>query len=183
MAPRLPKIKELTKRESADYVKELMKTKTNIKKKFQPGRILFYQYNAKDKTQTYDKTPLVMVLKSNKSHMLGLNFHWLPMPLRVLLIKKIISLNKQNIKNKVPLEFSYRTLKPFLKKLGYAPCIRLYIRTRVSTAGVLIPDSQLMNVARLKSETFTKGKVSAEELYKRALNANKKYRTDRKRRQ
>jgi hypothetical protein len=175
MAPRLPKIKELTKRESADYVKELMKTKTNIKKKFQPGRILFYQYNAKDKTQTYDKTPLVMVLKSNKSHMLGLNFHWLPMPLRVQ--------NIQNIKNKVPLEFSYRTLKPFLKKLGYAPCIRLYIRTRVSTAGVLIPDSQLMNVARLKSETFTKGKVSAEELYKRALNANKKYRTDRKRRQ
>jgi hypothetical protein len=65
-----------------------------------------------------------MVLKSNKSHMLGLNFHWLPMPLRVLLIKKIIRLNKQNIKNKVPLEFSYRTLKPFLKKLGYAPCIR-----------------------------------------------------------
>jgi hypothetical protein len=161
----------------------LFKDKVEIKKSLIPGNLLFYFYDAKDKEQTYDKTPLVLVLRRSKGYTLGLNFHWLPMPLRILLVKKILSMNKKNIKNNKPLDFNYKDLKPFLKKLGYAPCIRLYITSRISSKGVLIPSSSLMEATKIKSETFTKGKYSAEQLYKKALKGNKKYRSSRKRRQ
>lgn len=180
----MPKEKELSKQDSIKYVKELLKTNmTNVKKKFQPGRIIFFKYNAKNQEDTFDKTPLVMVLRVSKGYMLGINFHWLPMPHRVVLIKHILKINKRNIKNNVPLEFSYQQMKPFLIKFGYAPVIRLYIRKRISDNGVLIPDDQLMNVARTKTETFTSGKVSSEQLYKLALKKSKNYRSTRKRRQ
>lgn len=159
--------KEFSKKQSQQYIKELLKTKTNIKKKFKPGRILLMKYDAKDKTVMYDKTPLVMVLRVSKGYMLGLNFHWAPMPLRIALVKKIIQMNAKNIKNNVPLEFSYSQIKPFLNKGGYAPIIRLYIRTRIDSTGVAVPDDQLMNIARTKTETFTGG-ISAEQKYAKA---------------
>ena len=107
----------LTPAQSITFIKNQLKTnRTNIKKKFKPGKIIMFKYNAKNKKETYDKTPLVLVLRSSKSYMLGLNFHWLPIPLRVLLVKKIMSLpvNKKAIKNNTPLQFSYHQLRPFL---------------------------------------------------------------------
>ena len=38
-------------------------------------------------------------------------------------------------------------------------------------------------ISTTKTESFTNGKISAEELYKKAIKGNKKYRTTRKRRQ
>jgi len=175
----------LTIKQSMELMKKLLKTnkKKLTNKDFQPGKILTFSYDAKDKTQTYDQTPLVFVLLRGKSHTMGINLHWAPIPLRIILVKKILEVNRQNIKLGKPLEFSYSQLKPFLKKVGFAPIIRLYINKRISSMGVVIPDDQIMNAAKMKSETFTKGKVDAETLYKRALRKNKEYRQNRTRRQ
>lgn len=175
---------EMSPTQSIKYVQGLLKNKKNFKNTdFIPGKILMYMYNAKDKEMTYDRTPLVLVLKRNNSHSLCVNLHWAPMPLRVVLVKKIISLNKRNIKENRPLQFDYGQLKPFLKRIGFAPVIRLYINKRISSSGVVVPPDQFMNIARTKTETFTKGKYSAEELYLKALKGNKKYRATRKRRE
>lgn len=178
---------ELSPAASISVVKKLLKTerKRLTSKDFTPGKILMYRYNAKNQEQTFDKTPLVMVLKQSRGYVLGINFHWAPIPMRVALIKKIIQApgNRKNIRQGKPLEFSYGQLKPFLKKIGMAPIIRLYIKSRISRTGVVVPDSELMNVARTKSETFTNGKISAEQLYKRAIQKNIKYRKTRKRRE
>lgn len=180
-----PKIKELTPSQSISLIKGIFKDKDLkiSKSKMIPGDFCTYNYDAKDKTQTYDRTPLVVVLKRNKTHTMCINLHWAPLPLRVILVKKIIAMNKKNIQNNKPLQFSYIDIKPFLKKVGFAPIIRLYINSRISSSVVKIPSDQLMNIARTKTETFTKGKVSAEQLYKRALSKNKQYRTGRKRRE
>lgn len=177
--------KGLSASESIKFVKDMLKTKTKklTLKDFEPGSLLMYRYNARDKSQTFDATPLVMVLKTSRRYVLAINFHWLPVPLRIVLVKKILQMNTKNIKAGKKLEFSYKELKPFLKRLGYAPCIRLYIKNRISETGVVIPPEHLMNAARTKSETFTNGKISAEELYKRAIQGNKKYRSTRKRRE
>ena len=143
------------------------------KKDMIPGNIFFTFYDAKYKENTYDRTPLVLVLRRNRSHTLGLNFHWIPLSMRINLIKAIVAMNEKNIKNNKPLEFSYETLKPMLKGLGYAPCIRLYINKRIGSTGVVIPPDRLMEVARLKTETFTNGKYSAEQLYVMARKAGK----------
>lgn len=178
-------VKEMSPTQSVKYVKDLLKTKQKklTPKDFEPGNILMYFYDAKDKTQTYDRTPLTFVLRRNKTHTMSLNLHWAPMPLRVVLVKKIISVNKKNIKAGKRMEFDYKALRPFLKKIGFAPVVRLYINKRISKKGVVVPQDQFMNIARTKTETFTQGKVSAEKLYRKAIEGNKKYRSTRKRRE
>ncbi len=177
--------KGLSPKESINFVKKMLKTKSTklTLKDFEPGKLLMYKYNARYRENTFDATPLVLVLRYSRRYVLGVNFHWAPIPLRVVLVKKILNMNKRNIKEGKALDFSYKDLKPFLKKIGFAPVIRLYLKNRISETGVVIPPEHLMDAARTKSETFTNGKISAEELYKKALAGNKKYRSTRKRRE
>jgi len=158
-------LKELSNSESLIQVKKLLTTRRNMSRRdFIPGNLIFTSYDAKDKKQTYDKTPLILILRRSTKYTLGLNFHWLPMNMRLTLIKLIISQNKLNIKNNKPMKFSYHDLRPHLKSLGYAPVIRLYINKRMSKIGVVIPPDRLIEVARLKTETFTNGRYSAQEM-------------------
>ena len=153
--------------DSNKKLKPLLKEKKKLSKaNMTPGNIIFTSYDAKDKTVIYDKNPFLLILRRNRRHTLGLNFHWLPFPMRIRLIKEIISLNKSNIERNRPLEFKYKQLKPMLKSLGYAPCIRLYINKRFGEKGVVISPSRMLEVARLRAESFT-GR-SAEELYHKA---------------
>lgn len=90
-------VKELTPTQSYKKVKELLKEKKKITKKdFFPGNLIFTFYNAKYKEFTYDKTPLILILRRNNSHTLGLNFHWLPLKYRLNLIRIIMKMNKEN---------------------------------------------------------------------------------------
>jgi hypothetical protein len=169
------KIKELTNGQSNAKVKDLLKEKKNLSKaEMQPGNLLFTAYDAKDKTFAYDKTPLVLILRRNRTHTLGLNFHWIPLSMRINLIKYILKLNKKNIEKNKPLDFNYKDLKPMLKSLGYAPCIRLYINKRFGPKGVVLPADRMVEIARLKTESFTNGRYSASQMYQRARKAGKK---------
>ena len=163
------KLKELSPKDSVEAVKELLKKKRKLEgKDLKPGHLIFTYYDAKYKENTYDKTPLVLILRRNATHTLGLNFHWIPYSMRINLVKFIIDQNAYNIKQRKPLKFSYQQLKPMLKSLGYAPCIRLYINSRFAATGVVLPSYKLMEVARLKAETFTRGKYSAMQLFQMA---------------
>ena len=160
--------KEYSFKESLALVKNLLKQKAHpTQKHLIPGSVLMYKYNAKDKEKRYDRTPLTMVLSKSKTYMLGLNLHWCPYPMRVTLIKAFFKINKKNIKEQKPLELDYKMIKPYLKRLGYFPVIRLYIRKRMSAGAIIIPPERLLEVAKTKSETFTGG-VSAEKLYSKA---------------
>jgi len=165
----LTKIKELSIPQSKKAARDLLirERKRITSADFKPGNLIFTRYNAKDKTRVFDKTPLALVLRRNSHHTLVLNFHWLPMNMRINLVKVIIKMNAQNIKNNKRLEFDYRQLKPLLKRYGYAPVIRLYINSRIGSLGVVIPPERLLEVAKLKTETFTGG-VSANKMYANA---------------
>jgi len=169
------KIAELSPTESFKRVKELLKEKRLMKRAdLVPGNLIFTFYDAKDKEQTYDRTPLMLILRRNGTHTMALNFHWIPMSMRLNLIKTIIGLNASNIKRNQPLVFNYKDLRPLLKSMGYAPVIRLYINARISKQGVVIPPERLMEVARLKTETFTHGRYSASQLFAMARKKKKK---------
>lgn len=162
--------KELTKKESHKQLQELLKKRINFqaKRHMQPGQLVFTSYNAKHKEHTYDKTPLVLILVRGKKYTLGLNFHWLPVSRRMYLIDHIFKMNKDNIKRGKPIQFSYGDLKPMLKSLGYAPCIRKYINARMGRVGVSVPPEKLPEIARMRAETFTQGRYSAAQLYQMA---------------
>ena len=167
--------KELSKKDSTEQLKVLLKQRIRLqaKKHYQPGHLVFTSYNAKYKENTYDKTPLVLVLVRGSRHTLGLNFHWLPVSRRMYLINHILKINKDNIKNGRPIEFSYGDLKPMMKSLGYAPCIRKYINARLGQIGVALPPERLVEVARLRAETFTQGRYSSSQLYRMARERGK----------
>jgi hypothetical protein len=97
------------------------------------------RYDAKFKNKVYDKTPLILVLRRSKGYVLGLNFHWLPVALRLILLKIILKMNKNNIKRGYPITITYQMLKPIITKMGMAPVIRLYIFNRISRRGLVIP--------------------------------------------
>jgi len=167
--------KDLTIEESFAMVKGLLKFKRKIIwANMKPGHLFFTSYNAKDKTQTFDRTPLVMMFWRNTRYTLGLNFHWLPVSMRIYLVQHIMAINKRRIEHRERIQFSYKQLKPMLKSLGYAPCIRLYINRRFGHNGVVIPPYMLRDVARLRSETFTKGQYTAAQLYQMAKARGKK---------
>lgn len=168
--------KELSKKDSNEKLKDLLskRVKLQASKHYRPGNIVFTSYNAKHKEFTYDKTPLVLVLKRGSKYTLGLNFHWLPVSRRMYLIDHILRMNKINIEQGRPLDFDYADIRPMLKSLGYAPCIRKYINPRLGRTGVVIPPDRLTEVARMKGETFTNGKYSSAQLFKMAKQAGKR---------
>lgn len=156
---------ELSVKDSIKIVKNFIKKRRHIRyDEIKPGVILFTQYTAKYKELVYDRTPLVLVLRRGATHTLGLNFHWVPYKMRITLIRAIMRVNKTNIKEQKPLKFEYKKIKTFLKKRGYVPCVRLYINKRFTLNGLIIPSTQLLEVAKLNTATFTKG-VPAETMY------------------
>jgi hypothetical protein len=162
--------KELSLKDSNKKIQALLKEKKTLvaKKHFQPGQLIFSSYNAKDKTKTYDKTPLALILKRGRKYTLVLNFHWIPLSMRLNLIRTIMLMNKRNIAEGKPLDFNYGDLKPMLKSLGYAPCIRKYINARMGRIGLSLPPERLGEVARLKGESFTNGRYSSSQLFRMA---------------
>ena len=153
---------QLSKSDSKKLLKELLRSAKSFRKDLIPGNLILTMYDAKYKAP-YDARPLFLVLAKNSHHVLGLNFHWLPVNMRMKLIYAILKLNSRNIEEKKPLVFSYKQLKPFLKRFNYAPCVRLYIRSRFAPKGVVISPENLVKVARLDTAIFTG--ISAEKAY------------------
>lgn len=153
---------QLSKSDSKKLLKELLRSAKRFRKDLIPGNLILTMYDAKYKAP-YDARPLFLVLAKNSHHVLGLNFHWLPVNMRMKLIYAILKLNSKNIKEKKPLVFSFKQLKPFLKRFNYAPCVRLYIRSRFAPKGVIISPENLVKVARLDTAIFTG--ISAEKAY------------------
>lgn len=165
----MAQLKQFTKKQSIRQMAKLLQTRRNlVAKDFKVGNLLIMRYYAKDTKQIFDVQPLVLILKINDSHMLGLNFHWIPFKMRIWLIRYIIKINKERIRQKKRLNFDYKKVRPLLKKLKYAPCIRLYIKKRIGKTGVVIQPERLIEVAPLRTELFTSG-LSAEKLYQLAI--------------
>ena len=166
--------KELTPKESMEILKNLIKkSKVPIQKHLKSGNIITFIYDAKFEKETFDRTPLVMVLSTTSKYMLGANFHWLPTNKRQILVQYILDKNKNRIRKKLPLQITYKSIRAAMKSIGAFPVVRLYIRGRMSSSGVKIPDELLMQAAKMKTETFTKGKVNSTTLWSRAKNKAK----------
>lgn len=136
-------------------------------KSIRTGTMIIYRYSAKDKTMIYDKTPCNIVLWRTKTHTLCVALHWAPLGLREKIIDYIYSFNKSNITENKPLEITYKQMKPFLKKAGGIPIIRLYINSRMSKHGVIVPSDKMKIASKYSNESFSVPK--AEKLYKKAV--------------
>lgn len=145
----------------------------------QPGNLIYFKYQAKgaetDRDFVYDKTPFSFFLASGYSlrgegsHILGLNLHWLPKPLRKTIMSAIIKIGRNDIKRgKIPI-IKYNDLRPVLKNTGAIYAIRVYIKNRISTKGIVVPPDLFIKTAEnVPPEQITSG-YSAEQVYRLAL--------------
>lgn len=150
-------VKQLDRAQSAEQIKKFLRSRKPFSRgtDFAPGNLLIYRYKAKFDEEPYDKRPMVLVLRQSTGYVLGLNFHWIPFTMRIWLVKYILRHNAKNIKAGRKIDFPYRKIKPLLKKMNYAPCIRLYIKSRISRKGVVLPPGRLVEAAQLRMEMFT----------------------------
>lgn len=140
-------------KDAYDMMKKLIDKPVKLKRKdFYPGALIMFAYDAQDKTRAYDGRPLCLVLGRAGKHTLGLNFHWMPAKLREKVMDGIMRQNKSNIKKGRPLTINYQTIKGLVAGLG--PVVRLYINSRISPKGVVVPSYQYYKVINLRAEHF-----------------------------
>jgi len=164
--------KKLTQAEKDAYdtFKKLLDKPRKLKSKdFYPGALIMYVYDAQDKTQAFDQRPLGLILGHSKKYTLALNFNWCPPKLREKIMDGIMKQNKANIKKNRPLTVNYNTVKALVKGLG--PVVRLYINSRISPKGVVVPSYQYYKVINLRSEHFIG--MSANAAWKAAIASHK----------
>ena len=118
-----------------------------------PGfnQLNFFRYNPKTKAilPYYDTFPLVMPIDSAKGGFLGINFHYLPIPLRMRLLE---TLAKRNFKG------DYRKLKNI--KL-VKPCIKHYLRSQFTSGFYRLEELDYAPAIFMPVQSFKKGGMTA----------------------
>jgi len=148
-------IKKHAKRLYKQIKKDFLQPKA--KSKFKPGSLVAMNYNAKDATKKYDRTPLIICLgwsrnpKLMNTHFYGLNLHWMPMKNRVMIASFFSELSKK--KGGV----QYKDIQPFMHKFKGSPVLRMYIYNNVSGRVIVMPQDQFLVAAAVPSETWMGG--------------------------
>lgn len=124
-----------------------------------PGMVMLYRYDAKDKNNIFDKYPLTLILHKKGNYMLGINLHWIEAHSRIRFVNNIIKKNTDRLgKLRYPLVFNYRQIVPLLRKSAYKKCVRMYIKQRVKSVGIIIEPVHLLDVSRMRLAQFVKPK-------------------------
>lgn len=90
-------IQELLTRIAAEDTEEFTKKYKNLKSQLLPARSIvagcFYSFRYEAKTvNEYDRFPMIMALESDSTGFLGMNFHYLPLPMRFALFESMMPL-------------------------------------------------------------------------------------------
>lgn len=132
--------------ESYEWFKKLLKTTVGKeagedyskgdRRNINSGSMLFFKYpNPKtplNKLKMFDKYPLIILLRKSGRHFLGINSHWIPKPLKEPLLKMIIKLNSQRIKNDKTIQITYQEIKEFLVRNGLDKiAVKKYLINRI----------------------------------------------------
>ena len=97
------------------------------------GRLnmFFYDPKLKQKLPYYDRFPLVLPLENYSDGFLGLNFHYLPIPLRMRLLDRVVDFsNNTKFDESTTLNVSYNQLKNIRL---IRPTIKRYLAGKVKS--------------------------------------------------
>jgi hypothetical protein len=108
------------------------------------GRMYLFQYDPKNKATLpyYDRFPLVIPIGSGRTSgfaasggsFLGINLHYLPLPLRAKLMDALYDVSTtKDINEETRLRISYNILQQASKYRFFKPCIKRYLVSHVQT--------------------------------------------------
>lgn len=126
------------------------------------GKMNFYLYDPKYKAQLpyYDRFPLIMPIEIAEGGFIGLNFHYLSIPMRVKLLNVIsqyASDDNMNENTKIRLTWNRIKRNPLVK-----PTVKRYLFDHVKSPFRVIDADEMMTAVLLPVQKFVKaseGKV------------------------
>ena len=148
--------KELTTKSTAS---RLLSDKDRKKKRIQPGRMYLFKYDPKGKETLpyYDTLPLVFPIETFSGGFLGVNFHYLPLPMRAELMRALVGLqNNDDLDETTRLIVSYKILNSYKKFRTFRPALKKYLNSHIKTDFIRIEAHEWEIAIFLPIEKFQK---------------------------
>lgn len=127
------------------------------------GRMFFFYYDPKLKVKLpyYDRFPLVLPIEMYNDGFLGLNFHYLPVNLRVHLLDKLYDLTNNNkFDASTKIVASYSLLSGAARYKEFAPCVKRYLGKHIQSRMVDVEADSWETAIFLPVENFAKASNS-----------------------
>lgn len=126
-----------------------------------PGRMYCYSYDPlhKNTLPYYDSFPLIFMVEAYADGFLGINLHYLPLPLRAKLMDALYELtNNKRYDDTTKLRLSYKVMQSAAKYKWFSPCLKRYLIDHVRSKFIEITSEKwdaclFMPIARFKKAT------------------------------
>lgn len=153
-------------------------TSARAKQEIHPGSMYMYAYDAKHKDilPYWDRFPLIFPFRVQHDRLWGLNFHYLPLPLRAKMLDALYDIaNNNKFDESTKLNISYKTLNKASKFSLFKPCVKQYLKSQLKSNFMLINPDEWSIAIFLPLESFTgKSKTQVWADSKRKLGITKK---------
>ena len=145
------KIKEFGQPKSMDLIRDGKRTSVPT---FGLLNMFIYDPKLKDKLPYYDTFPLVLPIENYSNGFLGINMHYLSMPIRIRLLDRLVDYsNNDKFDKSTELRVDYSRLKRIdLIK----PCLKRYLASNVRTEFRKVEADEFMVATLLPVQRFKK---------------------------
>lgn len=140
-----------------DENKILRDSNERLKNRTAIGKMYFFMYDPKHKKTLpfYDTFPLIFPVEKTENGFYGINFHYLPLPLRAKLMDSLYDItNNQRYDESTKLRLSYGILKGAEKFKLFKPTFKRYLSAHVRSRFVQIEPAEWDIALWLQSEQF-----------------------------
>ena len=145
------KIKEFGTPKSADLIRDGKRTSTPT---FGLLNMFVYDPKLKEKLPYYDTFPLVLPIEKYSNGFLGINIHYLSMPMRLRLLDRLVDYsNNDKFDTSTKLNVDYSKLK---KVDLIKPCLKRYLAGNVKTQFRKVEADEFMVATLLPVQSFKK---------------------------
>jgi hypothetical protein len=124
-----------------------------------PGKLYMFVYDPKGKKELpyYDTFPLVFPWRKTADGFIGLNFHYLPHRLRIILLERLmVFANNQKMDETTKIRYSWALIDGVSKFNLAKPCVKQYLTSHLRTPLVNIPAGDWTTAMMLPVERFNK---------------------------
>ena len=116
--------------------------------------MFFYDPKMKKKLPYYDRFPLILPIETYSNGFLGINFHYLSMPIRVRLLDRIMKFaNNKKLDDTTFINADYQRLK---RVREIKPCLKRYLNSNVRSRFRKIKADEFIVAALLPVQRFKK---------------------------
>ena len=145
------KIKELGTSKSADLIRDGKRTSVPT---FGILNMFVYDPKLKDKLPYYDTFPLVLPIEEYNNGFLGINLHYLSMPMRLRLLDRLVDYSNNNkFDESTKLRVDYSKLK---KVDLVKPCLKRYLASNIKSKFRKVEADEFMIATLLPVQRFKK---------------------------